>query len=123
VSKVQAETAAKLVSVRRQLQGLNTEFDARVDSSNTNAQELINELAYQMQEHRSEVSNQMDRQKESLEKLTETNTRELGSQLDQMKAKFVEIESKLNESAERRTLAPVEWSNAPPPTSFCQSHR
>jgi translation elongation factor EF-Ts len=60
VSQLQSETAAEFVAVKWQLQG------------------LINELADQMLEHRSEVSVQMERQKESLEKLTE-------SQLDPIK--------------------------------------
>jgi hypothetical protein len=72
VSQVQSETATEFVAVKRQLQGLSTEFDPRLDNSNASIQGLINELADQMLEHRSEVSIQMERQKESLAKLTES---------------------------------------------------
>jgi hypothetical protein len=120
VSQVQSETTAELIAVKRQLQGISTEFDAMLDHSNANTQGIINELADQMQEHRSEVSIQIERQKENLEKLTEAKTREVGSQLDQTKAKFVEIESKLNESAERQTLEPEAsgaMHHSPPPSA------
>jgi hypothetical protein len=55
----------------------------------------------------------MERQKESLEKLTE-------SQLNPIKAKFVEIESKLRESADRQILAPEARGTmqpSPPPSA------
>jgi hypothetical protein len=80
---------------------------------NTNTQGLINELADQMLEHPLEVSIQMERQKENLEKLTE-------SQLDPIKAKFVETESKLRESVDRQILAPEARGTmrpSPPPSA------
>jgi hypothetical protein len=105
VSQVQAETSTELVAVKRQLQGLGTEFDARLDHSNTNTQVIINELTDQMQEHGSEVSVQLDRQRESFEKLTQAHTQEVNRQVEQLNAKFVEIESKLNETTNRQALA------------------
>jgi DNA-binding transcriptional regulator GbsR (MarR family) len=104
VSQVRAETTAELVAVKQQLQGLGTEFDARLDHSNT--QVTINELADQMQEHRSEVSVQLARLRERLEKFTQANTQEVGRQVEQLNATFVEIESKLNETTNRQALAP-----------------
>jgi hypothetical protein len=113
LTQVQSETTAEFVAVKRQLQGLSTEFDSWLDTTNANTQGLINELADQMLGQRSEVSIQMERQRESLEGLTE-------SQLDQIKAKFVEIEDRLQEIADRQTSA-TEASgtmpHSPPPST------
>jgi hypothetical protein len=105
VSRVQAETTAELVAVKRQLQVLRTEFDARLDNSNTNTHVIINELADKMQEHRPEVIVQLERQRESLETVTQVNTQEVNRQVEQLNAKFVGIESRPNETTNRQALA------------------
>jgi hypothetical protein len=113
VTQVQSETTAEFIAVKRQLQGLSTEFDARLDTTNANTQGLINELVDQMLGHQSEVLMQMERQKESLEKLTE-------SQLDQIKAKFVEIKDRLQETADKQTSATEAigtMHHSPPPSA------
>ena len=105
VSQVQTETASELVAVKQQLQSISSEFDSRLDQANASTQLVINELADQMQEHRSEMSNQMVRQKESLENLSQATTQELGRQFDLVNAKVLALESKLNEMPVRQTLA------------------
>jgi hypothetical protein len=105
VTQVQTEKASELVAFKRQLQSLGNEFDSRLDQSNTSNQLVVNELADQMQEHRSEVSSQMARQKESLEKLSQATTKALGRQFDLVNAKVVALESQLNEMPTRQAFA------------------
>ncbi|PNF28429.1 hypothetical protein B7P43_G15945 [Cryptotermes secundus] len=62
----------------------------------------------------------MARQKESLEKLSQANTQEVGRQLEQLNAKLVGIESKLSEASDRPTLATeasVVVHNSPSPSA------
>jgi hypothetical protein len=105
VSQVQAETTAELVAVKRQLQVLRTEFDSRLDNSNTNTQVIVNELADKMQEHRAEVVVQLERQRESLETVTQANTQEVNRQIEQLNSKFLGIESRSNEITNRQILS------------------
>jgi hypothetical protein len=102
---VQTETASELVAFKRQLQSLGNEFDSRLGQSNTSTQLVVNKLADQTQEHRSEVSSQMARQKDGLEKLSQATTQALGRQFDLVNAKVVALESQLNEMPTRQAFA------------------
>jgi hypothetical protein len=66
---------------------------------------VVNELADQIQDHRSEVSSQIVRQKKSLEKLSQATTQALGRQFDLVNAKVIALESQLNEMPTRQAFA------------------
>jgi hypothetical protein len=80
---VKQETGSEFATVKKQMQTLSTDFDARLEQSQTNTQVVINELMDQIADQRSgfkahlaqlgqEFNKKLTRQKESLEETTQS---------------------------------------------------
>jgi hypothetical protein len=99
--------------------GISTDFETRLEQANTNTQLLVNELADQISDHRSEVDanlaklgqdvdSRFTHQKESLEKIAKAATREKSTvdhQFGQVKEKLGALEDKFCGLPSRQHLA------------------
>jgi predicted nucleic acid-binding Zn-ribbon protein len=111
VGKVQQETGSGIATVKKQMQTLSTDFDARLEEPQTNTQVVINELAEQIADQRSgfeahlaqlgqEFNKKLTRQKESLEETTKSVSQEKSAverRFEQVDAKVMALESKICE--------------------------
>jgi hypothetical protein len=82
LSQVQKVTEAELLGAREQLQAVSSEFEARTEQAGSATQRLVEGLADQVENVRSEVNGQIERQKENI---------------NQVNAKLVALESKVLE--------------------------
>jgi hypothetical protein len=108
VSQVQKETESELVGVKKQLQAVNSDFEAKILEASNATQNSVDRLANQVNEHRSEVNNkiqelsqdinsQLERQKENLNQTSTKEKTAIDQNLAQVNAKIVALENKFSE--------------------------
>jgi predicted nucleic acid-binding Zn-ribbon protein len=107
------------VAVKKQLQIVNTGFETKLKQSSTRIEGIIDELANQMVDHRSEVettiskldqdvSRRFTRQRESIDQANQAVNQEKSAtqrRLVQMNAKTVALQSKIADAPSRVAVA------------------
>jgi hypothetical protein len=107
VGQVQKETESELVAVRKQLQAVSAECETRIVQANSTTQGLVEELANQFEEHRSEMNgdinkleqefgNKMARQKENIDQAIKEKS-VFDRKIEQVNAKILALENKVLE--------------------------
>jgi hypothetical protein len=105
-NKVQKDTESELVAVRRQLQAINSQCEAKVIEASNVIQNLVQELANHFEEHRTEVDNSIQKlgdeirqkltqQKENLDQVTIQEKTAFSRELSQVNAKLVALENRV----------------------------
>jgi hypothetical protein len=108
VGQVQRETEAGLLAVKRLMQTNNNELETRIVQASSTTQGVVEELANQIEVHRSEVDstinklgqdidNRFSRQKETIEQASMQEKSAFDIKIEQVKAKIVALENKVME--------------------------
>jgi hypothetical protein len=109
VSQVQKETETQLLAVKKQIIGISTDFTSKLEQASTDTQLVVNELADQMAEHRSEVDsnfarleqevgNEVTRQQERVKEIAKASTQEKSAvdrKFDKLQEKLLALEDKI----------------------------
>jgi hypothetical protein len=108
VSQVQKETESELIGVKKQLQAVNSDLEAKILQASNATQDIVGRLANHVDEHRLEVNNkiqelgqdinsQLERQKENLNQTRTKEKTAIDQNLAQVNAKIVALENRFSE--------------------------